>query len=361
MLRLHFTKDDLLKTRVAREPDPLWETVLSAHLLAKDQGQAVFSHWRDQARSRLGRLPRQELRLMRTIAPPHGSSPDFLNPPEAAQGVSEGIEAVLTTPRRRLRAEIGLMDSAPTWLRPIADGEPAALRDLGRALHGYFDSALAPFWPAVRAQVEADRALRARALLTGGTEALLGSLRPTIHWRPPVLETDYPVDRDVHLEGRGLLLVPSVFCWRRPITLVDPTLPPVLTYPVARSAGWWEGQYGGPSRERPLANLLGRGRAAVLRTVESGCTTTELARRMGVSAATASEHARIMREAGLLASVRDRNTVVHALTPLGVDLLAANSGYRPPADATSSSHGTTDAPPFHGRRGRQAISNSSHR
>lgn len=152
-----------------------------------------------------------------------------------------------------------------------------------------------------------------------------------------------------------MLLVPSVFCWRTPITLVDPALPPVLTYPVARSASWWEGQEGSPSRERPLASLLGRGRAAVLRMVESGCTTTELARRMGVSAALASEHARIMREAGLLASVRDRNTVVHALTPLGVDLLAANSGHRPPVAAAAPSHGTTGAPPVRGLRGRQPV------
>lgn len=145
------------------------------------------------------------------------------------------------------------------------------------------------------------------------------------------------------------------------VALVDPTLPPVLTYPVARSASWWEGQNGGPSRERPLANLLGRGRAAVLRRVESGCTTTELARRIGVSAATASEHARIMREAGLLASVRDRNTVVHSLTPLGIDLLAANSGHGPPVDAARSSHGTTGVPPVRGRRGHQVIRNSSRR
>ncbi|MFG2725894.1 winged helix-turn-helix domain-containing protein [Streptomyces canus] len=129
----------------------------------------------------------------------------------------------------------------------------------------------------------------------------------------------------------------------------------MATCPVARSAGWWEGQEGGPSRERPPAGLLSRGRAAVLRTVESGCTTTEPARRLGLSAATAGEHARIMREAGLLASVRDRNTVVHALTPLDIDLLAADSGHRPPVAAAAPSHGTTGAPPVRGRRGHQPV------
>lgn len=29
MFRIHFTEVDLLRTRIAREPDPMWETVLS--------------------------------------------------------------------------------------------------------------------------------------------------------------------------------------------------------------------------------------------------------------------------------------------------------------------------------------------
>jgi DNA-binding transcriptional ArsR family regulator len=141
-----------------------------------------------------------------------------------------------------------------------------------------------------------------------------------------VLEADYPVDRDLRLDGRGLLLIPSVFSRRNPITLADPGLPPVLVYPVRRGPCWWA-----PQGERPmtgrstLGSLLGRGRAAVLRAVEGGRTTSELARRTGVTPATASEHARILRDAGLLVSVRDRDTVPHTPTPLGTDLLAVNS------------------------------------
>jgi hypothetical protein len=144
-----------------------------------------------------------------------------------------------------------------------------------------------------------------------------------LRWRPPVLETAYPFDRDLRLDGRGLLLVPSVFCWQTPITLTDPDLPPVLVYPVARSYRWWLPQQTGPE-PRTLARLLGHGRAVVLRALEDGCTTSEVARRVGVTPATASEHVGILREAGLAASVRDRNTVLHVLTPLGASLLTAN-------------------------------------
>ncbi|MFF6980811.1 helix-turn-helix domain-containing protein [Streptomyces sp. NPDC008343] len=323
MLRVHFTRQDLLRTRVAAAPDPLWELVLSVNLLATRQGRAVFDAWRAQARVGLSKVPRQQLHLVRALAPPRGSFPDFLNPAEASEGLSEGVRAILSTPRRRLTREMNVLTAAPRWLRPLADGEPWALENLGQALHGYFHAALAPNWSAVRAQIEADRAVRAREMLRGGVDALLSTLGPSMRWRPPVLETQYPLQREWRLEGRGLLLVPSVFCWQAPITLTDPSLPPVLVYPVARTHRWWLPPQGGTG-SRALARLLGHGRAAVLRALEDGCTTSEVARRAGVTPATVSEHVRILREAGLVASVRDRNTVVHVLTPLGHSLLTAN-------------------------------------
>ncbi|MGP4049754.1 helix-turn-helix domain-containing protein [Streptomyces sp. 2A115] len=218
---------------------------------------------------------------------------------------------------------MNVLSAAPSWLRPLADGEPAALENLGQALRGYFHAALTPYWSAVRAQIEADRAVRGREMLRGGADALLSTLGPSLRWRPPHLEAEYPLDRELRLDGRGLLLVPSVFCWRAPITLTDPGLPPVLVYPVARTHHWWSPQEAdaGP---RTLGKLLGHGRAAVLQALEDGCTTSEVARRAGVTPATASEHIRILREAGLTASVRDRNTMLHVLTPLGFSLLTAN-------------------------------------
>ncbi|MDG4865877.1 winged helix-turn-helix domain-containing protein, partial [Streptomyces sp. T-3] len=65
----------------------------------------------------------------------------------------------------------------------------------------------------------------------------------------------------------------------------------------------------------------GRTRSAVLASVDGGCTTGELARRVGVSAASASQHATVLRESGLLATVRDGNSVLHTVTPLGAALL----------------------------------------
>lgn len=145
---------------------------------------------------------------------------------------------------------------------------------------------------------------------------MLDTFRPMLRWEPSVLSAVYPVDRDVYLGGRGLLLVPSYFCRRTPVALVDDQLLPVLVYPAHP-----------PVRERTgtpharLAPLLGHTRAAVLQTLRAPCTTTELAELAGVSLSSASEHAAVLRRAGLVASVRERQRVRHILTNLGADLL----------------------------------------
>jgi DNA-binding transcriptional ArsR family regulator len=61
----------------------------------------------------------------------------------------------------------------------------------------------------------------------------------------------------------------------------------------------------------------------VLASVADGCTTTELAHRAGVSLAAASQHAAVLRGAGLIASRRQGSAVLHVLTPLGAELLQA--------------------------------------
>ncbi|MEU5959530.1 DUF5937 family protein [Streptomyces sp. NPDC047525] len=318
---MHFTRGDLSRTRVAERPDPLWEIVLSMHQLQEG---------RRNARAILGgRTPshpqQQILRALTPLMPARGYFPDFLTPAAALDGLASGIDAVLSTPRRRMREELSLLaqhHALPAWTRSLADGEVDTLHWLGRALHRYNRCVLQPVWSGVAARVEADRQHRTGVQCRGGTEAMLHTFAPMLRWESSVLAADYPVDRDVHLGGRGLLLVPSYFCRRTPVALLDEQLLPVLVYP-ARS----------PVREQAatadsrLAPLLGHTRAAVLQTLHEPRTTTELARHAGVSLSSASEHAAVLRQAGLIASMRERQRVRHILTPLGADLL--NGGAMP--------------------------------
>jgi DNA-binding transcriptional ArsR family regulator len=196
--------------------------------------------------------------------------------------------------------------------------------------------------------LEAERERAVRVLGEQGVDRFLSTCHPTIRWDPPVLTIDtcLPIaDQEAHLEGRGLVLVPSVFCppgYPMCAPAADPDASPVIHYPVAldigalgelwgsadqaRSAGAagssGSGSGSGSSRSSSLAALLGRTRAAVLDAVAAGpCTTSELAHRAGVSVPSASEHAAVLRSADLIATRRVGKAVLHTVTPLGAHLL----------------------------------------
>lgn len=329
MLRVHFTTDDIARVRVAAAPDPLWEIANSVQALVGEDGPLMFGDWRRLVRPRL----RPEHGLLTTLLPPRGYSPDFLTPDLGGSGggLEGAVDTVLRTPRAVLRRDLTRFAASPrrsrtlsSGIRAVAEGEREALARLGGTLHDYHRHALAPFWPHIRAQVDADRAVRVRAVLKGGTDGLLASFRPVLRWRPPVLEADYPVDRELHLSGRGLLLQPSFFCFRRPVTLAAPDLPPVLVYPIQHVLGWARPQDSPDSPHRgtaELSALIGRTRAAILQEVATGRTTGELALRLGISGAAASQHTAVLRRAGLLLSVRRSRHVLHTITPAGLALL----------------------------------------
>nr|WP_103533636.1 winged helix-turn-helix domain-containing protein [Streptomyces sp. SM11] len=336
MLRIHVSRLDLSRVRMATRPDALWETILSFHRLRDRRASSVFGKWRTESRARLN----GEAQLLAAVVPPRGYFPDFLTPSqEGAEpfGLDVGMEALRDTPADRVHAELELLAAGrvrqradrSVGQRDVGAGRagaapPAALVEdraepLARligALRSYHYAAVEPYWPHIRASVEADRAVRGRALLDGGADGLLATLPPMIRWRSPVLEADYPVDRDLHLDGRGLLLQPSFFCRGTPVVYRDPSLPPVLVYPVTNP--------GAPDFAEPgpwLGRLVGHTRSAILQAIGNGCTTSELARRAGVSLASASQHASVLREAGLVLTLRHGSSVLHTLTPLGGSLL----------------------------------------
>jgi len=134
-------------------------------------------------------------------------------------------------------------------------------------------------------------------------------------------------DVDVPLNGRGIALVPSVFVGQIPSLHQNPSDPssvPWLVLPPAGSRMEQRHLWGDPRpRGAALAALVGRNRAAVLSAVAHGCTTTELADRVGISLASASQHASVLRDAGLITTRRQGSAVLHVLTPLGAELLQA--------------------------------------
>lgn len=255
------------------------------------------------------------------LAPPRGYSPDFLTPAHHHGSFDDAVERVQSTSRQRMQHELELVRRpASQWTRDLAEGRAEAVNGLGHALRAYHRFALAPYWESIRSLVRADLQRQVNHLSVAGVDNLLGKLHPAVRWESPVLKVIGFPDKDLYLEGRGLRLQPSVFCWQLPTKLRNPRLSPVLVYPVQHGPGALS-RVTLESRAEPLAALLGTTRAAALEAISQTCTTTELAQRCKISLAGASRQAGILREAGLITTRRAGQTVLHDLTMLGRSLL----------------------------------------
>ncbi|MEU9292471.1 winged helix-turn-helix domain-containing protein [Streptomyces sp. NPDC048266] len=317
---------------LAEEPDPLWEGLLSLHLLQTRDAPLVYGRWRRAS----GGFVAPELLRLRRLAPSHGYSADFLTPAAASAGFEAGVEALLATPRGRIRADLAELARArplPGWARPLADGDAQAMGGLAGLVRRHHERFVAPYWPHIRSRFDEARSVAARAMMGSGFAGLAEGLHPSVRWTAPVLHiAGRHLEGDLYLRGRGLRIIPSFFCWPGPIVLKDGSLPPVLVHPIAHDPRWLSPPPPSTAAtHQALAALLGKARAAVLEEMDEGRTTSELASRVGLSPATVSHHVSVLREAGLLTSRRIGGVVLHTVTRLGADLLepGMTSGIRP--------------------------------
>ncbi len=252
------------------------------------------------------------------LVPAHGNVPDFLAP-EGANSLEEALDVVMSTPDRLVRSDVATLTHRPAspWMLDLADGCVRARTELASSMRDYHDKVVSPLWPAIEHVIETDLRFRAWQLAAKGVAETVDGLHPAIRWRDGVIEVDGPLDADVELAGRGLQLMPSL--WTRPAFTAHWTQP-TLVYPLGRFA--WMAPTASESHGDPLAAVLGTTRARVLRALADEHTTSGLARVLGISMASASTHAGILRDAGLVTSRRQGQSVRHTLTSLGAQWMA---------------------------------------
>jgi DNA-binding transcriptional ArsR family regulator len=327
MLRVHFTVDDLARTRVGATFGPLTETVFSLDVLARRGPTTLFDGWRE----RLPRQARQRTGPLRELLP-RAWVFDLNMIAGRASCIDEGLDALRSAPRQLLKAELEatarLFARPPAWAAELLDRDGRARELLAAALHQQYADAVAPCWTRAHALLDGARRRLVHTMGEHGVAGLLTALHPTIRWRPPILEIASPAftDHDCHLEGRGLVVVPSLFCPSGyPVCedASDETAPVILFYPAIRDLSDVRTILGpGRSSHESLVALLGRTRTNVLQAIADGdCTTSELADRSRASTSSASQHAAILRGAGLVVTRRHGTAVLHTLTPLGSKFL----------------------------------------
>jgi hypothetical protein len=325
MWRIHFTADDLVRTRVAPSLGPLAETLFGLVLARSTwRAPAAMLGWRDRTRRRL--TP-----AMKPLADtaPHGTvGLDLWTLTGEAPTIEEGLAALERMRPQAVHAELtGLAAQTrlPARIWRLADQEGGARRELATAAAVAYRTLLEPHWSRVATYLETARSVYAGVQLEGGIEQLLARICADARWEAPVLYVPSVSDVDLRLDGTGLTFVPSLFLGSGPVLLFNQAQsgPPRLVFPVARGATSLPVFSAGQSSS-VLGELLGRTRAKVLVAIGAGCTTTELARRTTVSLAAASQHATVLRRSGLVETVREGSAVRHVLTPLGTSLLRQN-------------------------------------
>jgi hypothetical protein len=323
VVRFVFSVEDLARTRFAISP---MHELVSSLVAWRDPSHAALHV--PFLRSLSGRLDGLDLERAVVLTPPRGYVPDFLAPPPAGPlgSIEDDLAALRRTRVAQVRGDMELFRSQHPKARATADAWLAhPRREVGRladVLEAYWERAIEPVWPRVRAFLDADLAHRARRLADGGPAALFAELGEGVTWDDGRLEVIVPRHDAAHeLGGRGLLLMPSAFAATRPSVIDRAPSQPTVVYPARGIATLWEDA---PAAPEGLARLLGATRAAVLADLAAPRSTTELATRLSLSPATASHHVTALRDAGLATGRREGRAVLYVRTPLG-DALAAGA------------------------------------
>lgn len=321
MIELRLEVEDLADTRYA--VSPLAEAVLSLRIWLLPGYYVLHLPWLRRARVELGDL---DITLLLALVGPHRTVPDFLamRPDEPVPEFAEELARVREVPPAKVARDIVAAQvggRVPGLLEEGLD-QPARLRDrIVGLLEDYWETIFVPQWPRMRGVLEADMLYRAQQLTRGGARALFADLHPAIAWRRGILRLEVTQphrEQRIPISGRGLSLMPTLFV-KTPGLPLSPNEPPLVQYPARGLATLWE--TAPPPPPGVLSSLVGRPKAEILASLDGPASTTDLARRLGVTAGAVSQHLAVLYGAGLVSRARAGRSVLYARTEMGNDLL----------------------------------------
>ncbi|MEV5568431.1 DUF5937 family protein [Spirillospora sp. NPDC052269] len=308
---------------------PLFESVFSLRPRIFPARHPEHQPW---ARETAAAYARLDTAVLNALYAPYGWLPDFLTPrPDGiVTDLESGLAVLRATPPDIVRRDIATtyrhgVDAAyrQVPIPSVLSGDPSAvLARICAAIESYWEACIEPYWARMRAVLEADLAYRARRLALGGAAALFAELDDRVTWAPGRVRVAIPSDtvRNVVVDvaGRGLVLVPCLFL-QGAINMTSEHDPPVIAYPARGRGAVWD--QAAPEGAAALAELLGAPRARLLIMLASPASTTELARRLGVTPGGVSRHLTALHACGLLNRTRAGRSVLYMRSPLGDQLV----------------------------------------
>jgi hypothetical protein len=314
-IRYRFGHHDLLRTRFAISP--LIELAAATYVLRLPRQFPEHRPWIEEVAPRVAGL---SLDLVHAISPLGRTVwPNFDAPPPLVPHprIEDELARLAGTDPELVRSDVrrGYPEGIPAAARPFVDDPGAALVEMVEQSRALWEAAIAPWWPRMSAFLEGEVAARARRLAAAGSETAFADIDPTVSWDGRDL-TVSPVpmaSRDVELDGRGLLLIPSVLAWSV-WPRVDPPWDPALTYQPPGVGDLWVRD---TTTDGALEELIGRRRASLLRSLERPASTQTLAARTGWSPGGVSSHLAVLRRTGLVVRRREGRAVVYSRTEAG--------------------------------------------
>jgi DNA-binding transcriptional ArsR family regulator len=312
---------DLARIRFARSP--MHELMASMRIGGRADRMQMHQPW---ARSVRGAVAALRLDLLGPLQADPRYLPDFLTPPpeRADTRFADELDRLRATPDTVVREQLDLLGGLaglPKALLPLYEDPRRHLSRLAAEVQAYWTAAIAPIWPRLAGVLDAEMGYRADQLTSGGIGRLLGNLHPELEYAHDALRIRWPTwQTQSRLDGAGVLLVPCVFVWPSLMVETDPRAPKLIYSPRGVGQVWNTA----PRRPAPsVADLLGRRRATLLAKLDLPPSTTQVARDLGLSAASVSEHLSVLRRCGLVAARRSGRSVLYQRTLLGTELLGA--------------------------------------
>ncbi|MGW7260762.1 MarR family transcriptional regulator [Streptomyces sp. NPDC054834] len=198
------------------------------------------------------------------------------------------------------------------FTKALAEGDERAYSVLATSVDRLRSAAVDPHRSMITSAVAARAADLSHLYVAGGASAMLYRLGHDIGFRAGVVEVPTAFEADLGLGERSLQIQPVALSRR--VTLAEPASDHLTIRIPAGAPPRLE-----PDHMAALRSLLGDGRAEVLAAIvtSGGVTGRQLASLLGVSDAAVSRYAAVLRQAGLIRTLRMGQAVRHIATPLG--------------------------------------------